>query len=170
MHDDEKDPEVELEQQIDEQETTPEEEKVEVDYAEEARKNAAEAAKWKAIAHRNRQKPITQTNKEPDEDLVKDVQLLKEERRKRVFGEEHGLSNEEVDSVFKFANGRPTKDTLNHPFVKAGIESLRAARRLESNIPSSTSRSISYQGKPFSELSEPDREKAFKEKIESLKK
>lgn len=124
----------------------------------------------KAIAYDStKQAPITKTKpRELDDDIVKTVQELKTIENKRQFGFDHGLSPEETDAVFKFANGNPTKETLDHPFIKAGIDSLRSAKRVEANTPSSSQRSSVFGGKSFVEMSEEDRAKAFEAKMKSL--
>lgn len=144
----------------------------EVDYKTLADEKAAEAAKWKAIATRNRNKKplLPTTKKEPDDEIATTVKRLASIEDKRQFGYEHGLSPEETDSVFKFASGKPTKETLEHPFVKAGIESLRASKRVADNTPSSSSRSMTFQGKEFKDLTEEDRAKAFEERTKAAKK
>lgn len=135
----------------------------------------AEALKQTAIANRLKKKlssqPIT-TKQEPkiDEELVQDVKVLKEEREKRQFGFEHNLSPQETDYAFKFSNGKPTKEILEDPFFKGGLESLRAKTRLEKNIPGSSSRSSVFTEKPFTELTQEERKKQFESKMKSFNK
>lgn len=137
----------------------------------------ADALKHRAIADRLKTKlskvsPITKVSKEEhtiDDEIVQDVKVLKEERQKRQFGFDHKLSPEETDYAFKFSNGKPTKEVLEDPFFKGGLESLRAKKRLEENLPGSSSRSSIFVDKSFSELDEEGRKKAFDSKIKSLK-
>lgn len=129
----------------------------------------AEALKNKAIADRLKKKLSTQTFTQPkqehEDDVVKKVNHLSMLEEKRQFGYENGLSPQETDYAFKFSNGKPTKDTLQDPFFKGGIESLRSQKRLEDNIPGSSSRSAVFTEKPFAELSEDDRRKAFEARM-----
>lgn len=129
----------------------------------------AEALKNKAIADRLKKKLSTQTINQPkqehDDEVVKKVNHLSLLEEKRQFGYENGLSPEETDHAFRFANGKPTKQTLEDSFFKGGLESLRSKKRLESNIPSPSSRSTVFADKPFGELSEDDRKKAFESRM-----
>jgi hypothetical protein len=116
----------------------------------------------KAMAYEaTKNKPLT--TREPDEELVKSVKNLELIENKRQFGYEHGLSPEETDFIFKFAGGKPTKEVLENPFIKSGLEGFRASKRVEANTPSSTSRSPIFQGKDFKEMTEDERRKAFEE-------
>lgn len=125
--------------------------------------------KERAIARRWEKKllprTINQPKQEHDDEVVKKVNHLSMLEEKRQFGYENGLSPQETDYAFKFANGKPTKEILQDSFFKGGIESLRAQNRLESNIPSSSSRSAVFADKPFEELSEDDRRKAFEARM-----
>ena len=137
----------------------------------------ADALKHRAIAGRLKNKlskvaPITNVSKEEhkiDDEIVGDVRALKEAEAKRQFGFEHGLSPRETDMAFKFSNGKPTKETLEDPFFKGGLETLRTKDRLANNTPGSTSRSTVFKDKPFVELSEDDRKKTFEGRIKELK-
>lgn len=124
--------------------------------------------KERAIARRWEKKTSNQNinnKQEHDDEVVKKVNHLSMLEEKRQFGYENGLSPQETDYAFKFANGKPTKEILQDSFFKGGIESLRAQNRLESNIPSSSSRSAVFADKPFEELSEDDRRKAFEARM-----
>lgn len=134
--------EVELEAIDDTQEDTQEENQEEVDWK-------AEALKYKAIAHRQAKKikggtpnPKQElpTDVKRDEDLHKTVERLSLAETKRQFGYEHNLSPEETDAVFKITPN-PTKETLEDPFVKGGLATLRAKRKVQDNIPSTSNRS-----------------------------
>jgi len=104
-----------------------------------------------------------------DEDIVKDVTYLKQVESKRQFGFEHNLSPEETDYAFKFSSGNPTKEILEDSFFKGGLESLRTKKRLEANIPGSSSRSSVFSEKSFNESSEDERKKAFESKVKSIR-
>lgn len=104
-----------------------------------------------------------------DEEIIKDVQYLKTLEQKRQYGYEQGLSPEETDFVFKFAGGTPTKEILENPFVKSGLEGFRASKRIENNTPGSSGASPVFGDKSFSDLSEEDRAKAFESRMKQIK-
>lgn len=140
-----------------------------VDYKALYEEEAAKAKKLKRKLYTKEPTSITKSKSEEQDELSKTVKRLEMIENKRQFGFEHGLSPEETDAVFKFSNGKPTKETLDHPFVKAGIESIRASKRIEANTPSSSQRSSPFAGKQFKEMSEEDRAKAFESKMASIK-
>lgn len=157
---DEENTEVEQEINTDEQQQNVQEQEVDsVDWK-------AEALKNKAIAERLKKKLTTQPiiNKvEHTDEIVETVKSLKMLEDKRQFGFEHGLSPQETDYAFKVSSGKPTKETIEDPFFKAGLDGLRAKQRLENNTPSSSSRSAIFQNKDFKEMSDDERRKAFEE-------
>lgn len=108
-----------------------------------------EALKYKAIAQRYAKKvqggtpePKQDLAEKKDDDIRQTVKELQLAEKKRQFGYEHGLSPEETDAVFKLSPN-PTKSVLEDPFVKGGLASLRAKKRVAENTPSSSSRSAS---------------------------
>lgn len=103
-----------------------------------------------------------------DDDLHKTVAELKMAETKRQFGYEHGLAPDETDMVFRF-NAKPTKEDLEHPFVKGGIEALRAKRRVDSNTPSPSSKIFKVSGKQWHELSPQEKEANWAKRQEHLK-
>jgi hypothetical protein len=98
-----------------------------------------------------------------DEEVVQTVRKLEVAEQKRQFGFENNLSPQETDMIFKFTNGKPTKEVLDNPFVKSGLEGLRATKRIESNTPSSNSRSPIFQGKKFEDLDPSELKKSYEE-------
>lgn len=106
-----------------------------------------EALKYKAIAQRYAKKAQGEVPT-PKKDLpVEDksdarLSALELAEKKRQFGYEHGLSPDETDAVFKLSPN-PTKEVLEDPFVKGGLASLRAKRKVAENTPKS-SRSASF--------------------------
>ena len=105
--------------------------------------------------------------KEIDEDTKKTVASLALAEAKRQFGYANGLSPEETDAVFRI-NPNPTKETLEDPFVKGGLEAIRAKKRVENNTPGSSSRSP----KPFTvkpDASPEERQKAHDEWVANWK-
>ena len=146
------------------EETTTETTEDTVDYKAEAETAKAEALKWKAIAERNKKKSALLPK---DDDIRKSVAELQFAERKRQFGYEHGLSPEETDAVFK-VNPNPTKEDLEDPFIKGGLESIRAKRRVESNTPSPSSKTFKVNGKTFSELTPEEKEANWSKYQQSL--
>lgn len=108
-------------------------------------------------------KPLV-AKEEPNNEIAQKVNRLEEIENKRQFGFEHQLSPEETDYVFKISGGKPSKEVLEDPFVKAGIDGYRSKKRLENNTPSSSPSSSPFRGKQFSEMSEDDKKKTFEEK------
>lgn len=105
-----------------------------VHWREKAQKLALEVEALRA------QVPKVETKKEEPEELTgikETVSQLKLAETKRQFGYEHGLSPEETDAVFKL-NPAPTKETLEDPFVKGGLEAIRAKKKLADNTPGVT--------------------------------
>lgn len=100
-----------------------------------------------------------------DEDLVRDVNELKVEKAKRQFAYQHGLSPEETDMIFQL-NPNPSKDDLENPFIKGGIDALRSKKRLEDATPTpSSSATVLIEGKEFKDLPEEDRAKNWEDYV-----
>lgn len=119
----------------------------------------AEALKQKAIAQRLSQKlkpSNTLLKKEVAPDLTQRLSNLESLEKKRQFGYEHGLSPEETDAIFKI-NSNPTKEDLENPFVKGGLDALRAKKRVAENTPTTSSRSITFNGKDVKEVFKDDK-------------
>lgn len=116
------------------------------------------------------QAPIIQPKQEPSDDITATVQQLKLAEEKRQFGFENSLSPQETDLAFKFSGGKPDQKILEDEFFKGGLESMRSRQRLANNTPGASTGGMSYQGKSFTELSEPERQKAFEEKMKGFKK
>lgn len=104
-----------------------------------------------------------------DDAVVKDVQYLKTLEEKRQYGYENGLSPQETDYAFKFAGGKPTKEILEDPFFKGGLESFRSMQRVEANIPNSSSSAPVFGDKPFSEIPDDERAKRFESRMKQIK-
>jgi hypothetical protein len=113
----------------------------------------------------------TKPNQEPlPSDIVQKVQKLDLLEQKRQFGYEHGLSPEETDWIFQSTGGKPTKEALEIPFIKHGLEGYRASKRVEANTPGASGRSSVFGNKDFTELSADDRAKAFADRVKSIRK
>lgn len=142
-----------------------------VDWRKVAEEKIAEAKKYKAILERQKQKQQPQIiKKEVDDELVTRLSKLEQTESKRQFGYENSLSPEETDWIFQATGGKPTKESLDIPFIKHGLEGYRSSKRAEQNIPAPSSRSITFNGKDFKELSSEERQKAFEQTMKNVKK
>lgn len=113
-------------------------------------------------------KPAPRDGKEVDPNLSR-LEALEQSNAKRDFGYEHQLSPKEVDLVFKFANGKPTAKTLSNPFVKGGLDQLRAQGNLRDNTPAgASSSSFEVDGKKFEELDSKGKQNNFAAKQKAI--
>lgn len=117
----------------------------------------------KAFAYESMKKETKVAPKDIDPEFVSRLSKIEQIEEKRQFGFEHKLSPEETDYIFTFTNGKPTKEALENPFVKAGLEGSRQAKRAESNIPGASTKGFAQSGKTFNELSEAERKQSFEE-------
>lgn len=101
-----------------------------------------------------------------DDDIKQTVQSLQLAETKRQFGYQNGLSPEETDHIFKI-NSNPTKEILEDPFVKGGLQAIRAKKRVEDNTPSTTSRSPRFELPKKENMNADDKQKAFEEHMAS---
>ena len=86
---------------------------------------------------------------------------------KRQFAWENNLSPEETDKVFSLTRN-PTKETLKDPFIQAGLEGLRALKRVAEATPSTSGRAKKYEGKSFDELSIDEQKQNYSDHVASL--
>jgi hypothetical protein len=131
----------------------------------------AKKAEAEAKALRGSAEPTLEENAGESEDTLKsDVESLKLAERKRQFGYEHGLSPDETDAVFKLSPN-PSKETLDDPFVKGGLESIRSQKRVNDNTPQPGGASQRIQPeKPIGEMDRSERNNYLKQVIASKKK
>lgn len=87
---------------------------------------------------------------------------------KRQFAWENNLSPEETDKVFAITGNKPTKDVLKDPFIQAGLEGVRALKRVAEATPSPSGRAKSYNGKSFDELSNDEQKQNYSDHVASL--
>lgn len=104
------------------------------------------------------------TEPEVDDDIRRDVAELKTERTKRLFGYEHGLSPDEVDAVFRI-NSNPSAETLKDPFVKGGLQALRAKRSVENATANPSKRASVVDGKTFTTMTKEERAKNWSDLV-----
>lgn len=81
---------------------------------------------------------------------------------KRVFGYENNLSPDEVDKVFQLTGNKPTKEVLDDPFVKGGLEAIKAKKRLADNMPGTSTSSAPFAaGKDIDEMKPAEKQAEF---------
>lgn len=116
------------------------------------------------IKKRNKPKPDQQpkssSKPEVDDDIKATVNQLALKDKMLDFGLEHGLSREEVTAIFKI-NSNPSKETLNDPFVKGGLQAIRAKKAIENATPGSSKRSATVDGKTWTEMSKEEKAKNY---------
>ena len=128
---------------------------------ERAKKAEAEAKELKA-------KPLKEPEEVKDDSTTSRLDNLELIEKKRQFGYEHSLSPNETDAVFKL-NTDPSKETLDDPFVKGGIEAIRSAKKLADNTPSPSKRSIKIDAEKQAKMTVDERQAAFKKRQEARK-
>lgn len=170
MSDKDKDPQLEEETkneeeesedtESDESEEDSEEEESEGDDLEELRQ---ENAKLKRLLNKkNKKKSKESKSDEVDEDIRQDVEQLKLSETKRQFGYKHNLSPLEVDKVFSI-DSNPSKETLEDPFVKAGLQALRRQSKVKENTPSSTTSQAPTSQKDWKDLPKHEKDAKWQE-------
>lgn len=102
------------------------------------------------------------------EGLKKTVSELKNAELKRQFGYENGLAPDEVDYIFK-VNNKPTKDLLEDPFIKGGLDAIRTQKKIANNTPTASSRSPRFEIPKKDDLTSDDKQKAFEEYLRAKK-
>jgi alanyl-tRNA synthetase len=88
---------------------------------------------------------------------------------KRVYGYENSLSPEETDKVFQLTGNKPSKEILEDPFVKGGLEAIRNSRKLADNMPGTSTNSTTFAAGKNTEEMKPDEKQAEFEKYMSAK-
>lgn len=142
-------------------ETTPSKEEVESLRAElEKEREAKRQLTARAKQAEDKLKASKPLPTEGDEDIRKTVKELSLAESKRQFGYANGLSPEETDYLFKISP-TPSKELLDDPFVKGGIQAIRAKRKIDNNTPSSTSRSPKFALPKKEDLTSDDKQAAF---------
>lgn len=139
-------------------------------WREKAQKSTQEQTQQKSEEEPPKQAPqkkegqtVTKEKGESEEDLAERMKKLELSEQKRQFGHEHGLSPQEVDKVFQI-NPNPDKETLEDPFVKAGLQAIRSQNRTEQNTPSPSGSSPSVRpSKPLNEMTPQERDQHVKE-------
>jgi hypothetical protein len=112
--------------------------------------------------------PATETPTEL-ETRLKNLEAVEE---KRKFGFTNGMSPEEVDHLFAYAQGVGMKpaDAMQTPFMKAGLKAFKEENRTASAIPGPSSRSPVVEGKRFGEMKPDEQKKNFSKVVEAFTK
>ena len=143
------------------------------DYQVQLKERDDEIIKLKAILARQKKKaedkPKAHLQEQPteDEDIATTVKQLKLAEDKRRFGYENGLSPEETDAIFKI-NPNPTKETLEDPFVKGGLERIRQQNRVDENTPRTSRKSSSFIPTSKKELTPAEKQAAFEKRRDEI--
>lgn len=101
------------------------------------------------------------------ERVEKEIQGISLLERKRQFGYDNGLAPNEVDLVFKF-DPKPSKKTLEDPFVKGGLDSIRSAAKVKNNLPGSSGRASTHQGKDWKDLKADEKQANFADRRRAI--
>lgn len=120
----------------------------------------ARAVKAEQEKKQNIEKPIIKKPESKQDDIRQTVQELKLAEEKRQFGYENNLSPQETDYLFKISP-TPSKELLEDPFVKGGIDAIRAKKRVDENTPSLNSRSPRFELPKKKDLTMEDKQEAF---------
>lgn len=106
-------------------------------------------------------------NPKKDDDYKVKVDSLLIAEEKRQFGYQNGLSPEETDYIFKI-NSKPSKELLEDPFIKGGLEAIRSAKRVDDNTPSISGRSQRFElPKKKADLTRDEKQEAFEKFTQS---
>lgn len=124
-----------------------------------SKQNAANAAR-RVASKKDGLKPKAPKDDERLNRLEQSIAKTELLERKRQYGYENSLDPKEVDLVFRFTK-RPTVKTLNDPFVKGGLENLRAHKNVKNNTPGSSARQFVVQDKKWNELDARDKQANF---------
>lgn len=142
------------------------------DYESQLKERDDEIIKLKAILARKKKAadkpkaPLQERSTEND-DIATTVKQLKLAEDKRKFGYENGLSPEETDAIFKI-NPNPTKETLEDPFVKGGLERIRQQSRVDDNTPRTSRRSSSFIPTSKKPLTADEKQAAFEKRRDEI--
>lgn len=157
IQDTQPDEELDLDLETGEQETTPPAEDVEANKQRIAELEAKNKQLYARLKKQHKE-PIKQV--ENIGDAGTRLTKLELAEAKRQFAWENGLSPEETDKVFAITQ-KPSKETLKDPFIKAGLEAIRAEKRVAEATPSPSGRGIKHNGKSFKEMTPEEREQFF---------
>ncbi len=131
------------------------------------------ATKATELANRAKETPpvVTPSKKEePDDEMKQNVGKLLLSESKRNFGEQNGLSNSETDFIFQATGGKPTKESLNDPFIKNALEGVRSQKKVEDATPGSSNKSFVADGKKWEDMDSKDKKKNFAKRVQSMRK
>ena len=103
------------------------------------------------------------------DETKKRLDNLELSEKKRQFGFKHNLSPVEVDRVFQI-NPNPTEETLDDPFVRGGLKSVRAAQKAKDGTPPpSNSSHVTVPKKPLNKMSDSEKNEHLKNVLDKKK-
>lgn len=131
---------------------------------EELRAFKAEIEKKNAIARRLAKKaPTTNKTNIIDQDLAKDIQEFKFDRKVSRFAEENGITKSQAEKVLTLKPDATASD-LNDEFIKAGLEALSKKSRVAQNTPRGRNSVSSSPAKSLSEMTEAEKNAWYQSK------
>jgi hypothetical protein len=161
--------EAEIDFNLEEEEISEDQDEIIKKKDEAIRQLTARAKKAEALAKNiTNQSRKAEVKGEDTEDIKQTVQELKLAETKRQFGYANGLSPEETDYLFKISPN-PSKELLEDPFIKGGIEAIRKTKRAEQNTPALNSRSPRFEVPKKKDLTLDDKQKAFEDYMSNIK-
>ena len=108
-------------------------------------------------------------DKSKDDPLDSRLSAIEVSNAKREFGDENGLSINEVNLVYKFTGGKLSKKALEDPFIQGGLEKLRSSQNLKNNITSGSGAStFEVEGKKWDDLDENEKKVNFGARQKSI--
>ena len=131
---------------------------------EELRAFKAEIEKKNAIARRLAKKaPTTNKTNIIDQDLAKDIQEFKFDRKVSRFAEENGLTKTQAEKVLSYKPNATAED-LNDEFIRAGLEALAKKTKVAQNTPRGRNSISSAPAKSLSEMTEAEKNAWYQSK------
>ena len=110
------------------------------------------------------------SNKSKEDDPIDSrLSALEINSAKINFATQHGLSGKEVEYVWKFTGGKPTAKSLEDPFLKGGLESLRTSNNLKDNMSKGSGAStFEVEGKKWDDLKPEEKQANFGAKQKAI--
>lgn len=112
--------------------------------------------------------PQPKLTSENNSDIQKDIAELKFNNKIISFADEHNLSKKQAEQVLKLYPNA-TAETLNDPFVKAGIEALARKERVAENTPRGGNSKSQAPTKPLSEMTQKEKEAWYADRVSNSK-
>lgn len=132
----------------------------------------SEIAKPSSNPSHQPQKPAQGAQDEERPEMESRMKKLELAEQKRQFGHARGLTPEETDHLFSYAQGMGNKpeEALESPFFKTALSALRDTQKTADGIPRPSNRVPVIQGKSFDEMSDAERSKNWGKVVEGFQK